>query len=521
MKNVINNEEWSEIYFKLQEKRRNYSGPTDVRVLLGENNYPPILDKIDFTTTRNLSNLHFKDVIITKCKFHKNIFNKTYFSQVIFKNCTIEEIDLDESVIGGCLFQRCEFSGLRTSLSGISETLFTDSKLTLSHFQNSVFSDVIFIRSNLSSSDFIKCNFQNTFFSFSDLSHSSWLLCDLKEMNICHGALHGACFWKNTYQNVSWMESDLAECLMLENSGEPQTLNCTAWNVTKPIVGVSWNFNARTDYAPIIAQALRATGAILLKIEMDPEDISNDLLQKEIITLMPTLKEKFLSEILSIPEEMLKKAQDESEMGKIRSKTFLILQYCNGLALPGGPDLQPEFYAAEKAPKTDQVKDYRRSMIEFALLFWADKLQLPTMGTCRGAQLINVYFGGTLKQHVENQYLHERPQLTQVSASSRKEEFLSYFGSDLFPSTSLHHQAVDKVGRNLEVICEYEGIPKLLLSPNNQFIASQIHPEIFVCIDRFPENFRPAQCGELIYKLFFQKIQEFWDCSVNGTLLSP
>ena len=307
---------------------------------------------------------------------------------------------------------------------------------------------------------------------------------------------------------MSWVDSDLAECLMLENSGEPDTINCTARTVKRPVIGMSWNFNARTDYAPIIARALRDTGATLLKIEVDPEDISNDLLKKEISELIPALREKFPMGISSIPAEILRKAQDDSQIGKIRLKTSSSLRYCSGLAIPGGSDLQPEFYEAERDPHSDLVLDYRRSIVEFALLFWSEQFQLPTMGTCRGAQLINVYFGGTLKQHVENQCVPDL-QYIHLSDSSRKEEFCTYFGSDLFPSVSMHHQAIDKVGENLEVICEYDTIPKLLISPDNQYIASQIHPEVFARIDQLPEQMKPAERGKLIYELFFNKVLEF------------
>jgi gamma-glutamyl-gamma-aminobutyrate hydrolase PuuD/uncharacterized protein YjbI with pentapeptide repeats len=506
MKNELN---WEKFYSQITERKKVEKDPVDIHSLLAENDCPPILEKINFSTTPDLENVHFRELILTNCNFDKNTLSKTYFSRVIFNNCIFKKINLDEAIFGNCLFERCEFTELRISNSGIHSTLFIDSKLTQSHFQGSAFSDVVFIRPDLRESDLIRCSLQNVFFSSPNLTHSCWLHNELKEANIIHGNFEGACFWKNIIRNMIWVDSNLAECLVLENSNEPFTINCTVRTVTRPIIGMSWNFNTRTDYAPIIACALRDTGAILLKIEVDPEDISNDLLRKEILAMIPDLKEKFPLEISSIPVEILRRAQDDSQIGKIKLQTSSALQYCNGLALPGGNDLQPEFYGAERDPHTDQITDYRRSIVEFALLFRSEQLQLPTMGTCRGAQLINVYFGGTLKQHVEGQIIFDKPQLVHLSDSSRKEEFFTYFGSDILPAVSMHHQAIDKVGENLEVIYEYDNIPKFLISSDNQYIASQIHPEMFAWIDLLPENLKPAQWGQLIYKLFLSKVLEF------------
>ena len=121
--------------------------------------------------------------------------------------------------------------------------------------------------------------------------------------------------------------------------------------------------------------------------------------------------------------------------------------------------------------------------MEFALISLANTLKIPTMGTCRGSQLINVFFGGTLKQHVEDQMgIFQQPEITD---SSRKEWAIKFFG-DAFFGLSAHHQASDKIGEGLEVVLKVGDIPKLIMSLDGNFIASQIHPEIYSPLRQHP-----------------------------------
>src|SRR5579871_5138717 len=116
MKNEIN---WDKIYSQITERKKVEKDPIDIHSLLAENDCSSILERVNFSTTSDLGNLHFRDLILTNCTFEKNIFSKTYFSRVIFNNCVFKNINLDETVIEKCLFEKCEFTGLRISHSGI------------------------------------------------------------------------------------------------------------------------------------------------------------------------------------------------------------------------------------------------------------------------------------------------------------------------------------------------------------------------------------------------------------------
>jgi putative glutamine amidotransferase len=73
-----------------------------------------------------------------------------------------------------------------------------------------------------------------------------------------------------------------------------------------------------------------------------------------------------------------------------------MLESCDGLLLTGGEDIDNRRYGLEDTAHLCATPDAVRDSIEFALIRRAFEKKMPIMGICRGHQLINVYFGGTL-----------------------------------------------------------------------------------------------------------------------------
>ncbi len=78
-----------------------------------------------------------------------------------------------------------------------------------------------------------------------------------------------------------------------------------------------------------------------------------------------------------------------------------IFERLDGLLLPGGEDLDPSAYCAERHPQLGPT-DKERDRTELLLTEWALAEGMPILGVCRGAQAINVACGGTLYQDLHS-----------------------------------------------------------------------------------------------------------------------
>ena len=120
---------------------------------------------------------------------------------------------------------------------------------------------------------------------------------------------------------------------------------------------------------------------------------------------------------------------------------------CDALLLPGGGDVDPARYGQENrfAVGIDAQRDER----ELALIDDFVRAGKPVFGICRGAQILNVYFGGTLVQHLDG---HTQPGERDCAHLVRTDDPLlrGLYGA-AFQVNSAHHQAVDRPGRGLLV----------------------------------------------------------------------
>jgi putative glutamine amidotransferase len=73
-----------------------------------------------------------------------------------------------------------------------------------------------------------------------------------------------------------------------------------------------------------------------------------------------------------------------------------VMNTCSGLLVSGGPDVFPGRYNQTGDTNRCGKIDYRRDTLEFALIEKALEMDLPILGICRGEQILNVYFGGSL-----------------------------------------------------------------------------------------------------------------------------
>lgn len=155
----------------------------------------------------------------------------------------------------------------------------------------------------------------------------------------------------------------------------------------------------------------------------------------------------------------------------------------HALLLAGGPDIDPRQYAARPQPATADVRPERDAW-ESALLDAALDRDIPVLGICRGAQLLNVAQGGTLHQHVPDVVGHDghRPAPAEYGRVEIALEPGALPGRLLGPRISVpcyHHQAIGRLGRGLEVTARaLDGtIEAVQLAGRRFVVAVQWHPE--------------------------------------------
>ncbi|MBP3322581.1 MAG: gamma-glutamyl-gamma-aminobutyrate hydrolase family protein, partial [Clostridia bacterium] len=97
----------------------------------------------------------------------------------------------------------------------------------------------------------------------------------------------------------------------------------------------------------------------------------------------------------------------------------------------------------------------------------------PIFGICRGIQLINVYFGGSLHQHIGDNHKSGSHNINVI-----KNSFIDKAYPDGMRSNSSHHQAVKKLapGFKISAISD-EGIIEAIENPEKNIYATQFHPE--------------------------------------------
>ena len=164
---------------------------------------------------------------------------------------------------------------------------------------------------------------------------------------------------------------------------------------------------------------------------------------------------------------------------------------CDALILPGGGDITPAFFGEKN--KGSRTVDTELDILQFQALDTAIAARIPVIGICKGMQVINVAFGGTILQNMPGDSLHSIPSGDAFHTSIMTEDsrLFKYFPVEMHVN-SAHHQRIDRLGQHLKIIqrCPDDGCPEALEHDELPLLGLQWHPE------RLPE-----QAGEPLLSL--------------------
>ncbi|MFI3296627.1 MAG: membrane dipeptidase [bacterium] len=163
-----------------------------------------------------------------------------------------------------------------------------------------------------------------------------------------------------------------------------------------------------------------------------------------------------------------------------------VIKSVDGLLLTGGGDLDPSFWGEKIIPESG-VPSLLRDKYDITLVQLARRYSLPILGICRGMQVINVAFGGSLYQdiYVQNEEpLLQHSQECDKGLTSHKITINSdtllhrVIGKLELDVNTIHHQAVKFIPPELDAEAfATDGIIEAIEMPHYRILAVQWHPE--------------------------------------------
>lgn len=171
-----------------------------------------------------------------------------------------------------------------------------------------------------------------------------------------------------------------------------------------------------------------------------------------------------------------------------------IVEGIDGLVMSGGSDINPLFVNEDPIPQLQDVDTYRDEF-DLMLIRLATNRQIPIMGICRGHQLMNIAFGGTIYQDIYSQATgspikHSQKQAREypshaVSLTSGKNPIRDILGgANEIMVNSFHHQAVKDIAPGfMELAKASDGIDEAIGHPEKPIFSIQWHPEAMEEID--------------------------------------
>ena len=167
------------------------------------------------------------------------------------------------------------------------------------------------------------------------------------------------------------------------------------------------------------------------------------------------------------------------------------IERLDGVVIGGGDDIDAVLYggAVNPAVRIDPARD----ALELRVLDWSSRLCLPTLGICRGAQIINVHRGGTLHTDIHEIYVRAPRMRTVLPRKTidieRGSRLHAILGIERCRVNALHHQSIAGPGDGVFIVAhDAFGIVQAIEIRDCPYLFGvQWHPE-FLVFDRHQQN---------------------------------
>lgn len=163
------------------------------------------------------------------------------------------------------------------------------------------------------------------------------------------------------------------------------------------------------------------------------------------------------------------------------------MQLIDGLLLTGGQDVTPSLYEEDPQEKLGETL-LRRDLFDYALIKKAKEREIPILGICRGAQILNVYHGGSLFQDVSYRLVqtirhwqsHNPTEKTHEVRVFPNNHLAEIFTEGRFFVNSFHHQVINKIAEDFVVTAQSNdgAIEAFESTTYDYMLGIQWHPEM-------------------------------------------
>ena len=163
-----------------------------------------------------------------------------------------------------------------------------------------------------------------------------------------------------------------------------------------------------------------------------------------------------------------------------------LINACDGFVFTGGGDIEPKRYGHEKKDTCGGI-EYYRDELEFRVFPSVFASGKPILAVCRGIQLVNVCFGGTLYQDIptelDTNVIHKQKEPDDAPSHEvnvlENTPLYDLLKSTRITANSFHHQAIKDLGNGLEITAlADDGIVEgVYLRGERYLMAYQWHPE--------------------------------------------